>query len=177
MRNGYRFCAAVVLVLGGAALGRAQDDLPERGERKPAVYLRPPDERLSRLTSVLSLGRKREDKARRILEGVDAEVRRTIAAGNAKLRLMLSGEETEVFDGLRDDTEGAPASAQAAHHLAPTPGLDKGAGGRGSQGGQGSGSGGGSGGSGGGRGGRRGRGGRGGADGGGMPGQNQPTQE
>ncbi|MDD5301985.1 MAG: hypothetical protein PHS14_02665 [Elusimicrobia bacterium] len=164
MRNGYRFWAAIVLVLGGAAAGRAQDDLPDRGERKPAVYLRSPDERLSRLTSVLSLGRKREDKARRILEGVDAEVRRAIAAGNAKLRLLLSGEETDAFDGLRDDTEGAPKSSSGTRHLTPSPGLDKGGGGRGSQGGQGQGSGGGSG---GGRGGRGGAGGGGGMSGGG----------
>jgi len=160
MRNGCRSWAVIVLVLGAATPGRAQG---EQGERKSAVYLRSPDERLSRLTSILSLGQKREDKARRILEGVDADVRRAVAAGNAKLRLMLSGEEKEVFDGMRDDTEGAPKSYQPTRRLTPSPGLDKGGGGRGSQGRQG---GMGPGGPSGGPGGRGGRGGSGGGRGG-----------
>lgn len=135
MRMGYRFPAVIVLAMSCAAFGRAQDD---PGERKPAVYLRSPDERLARLASILSLGQRRENKARRILAGVDADVRRAIAAGNAKLRLLLSGEELEIFDGMRDDTEGAPTSSQPTRHLTPSSGLDKGSGGRGSKGGRGS---------------------------------------
>jgi hypothetical protein len=131
---------AVVAVLVCAVRASSQENfVSEHEKRAPAVYLKSPGERLARLASVLSLG-KREDKARQILEDVDAEVRKAVADGNEKLRRLLTAEEKDVFDGLRDDTEGAPAGSAGLHHLVPSSGLDKGgSGGRGSQGGSGSG--------------------------------------
>ena len=127
--NRYRRLAggALFLLLGCAAAGHAQEERQERAESKPTVYLRSPEDRLGRLSSTLNLGRSRQAKVRRILEEVDAGVRRTISAGNKKIRALLREEEVEAFDQLRDDAEGGPQSrqpARASGSLSP-PTLDR----------------------------------------------------
>lgn len=130
-----RICAVAAFLLFGCAGAQAQDagkaDLPADGT---AVYLRSPEERLSRLASFLELDKRRKDKMRRILKQVDAAVRRDIADGNKKIRALLDDDDKEKFDGLRDDTEGAPQSPQTRHRLVTTPHRDS-EGGRGPGGG------------------------------------------
>lgn len=162
--NGRSFMGAFIfLLLSGISVVRAQEEESidqSEGRASAAVYLRPADERLDRLDSALNLSPSRKAKVRRILAEVDAGVRRKIADGNQKIRALLSDEEKAAFDGLRDDTEGAPQSAQPSRRLAPMSPPD---GGRGrGQGGGGQGMKGGA----GGRGGRGGRGGQGGGSGG-----------
>ncbi|MBI3564235.1 MAG: hypothetical protein HY079_03455 [Elusimicrobia bacterium] len=143
MRHASRLAAAAAILILAAAPARAQEGEGEdesAAGTKPAVYLRSPDERLERLESLLRLGPARRAKALRILRQVDAEVRRAVARGNARLRALLTESETAAFDDLRDDTEGAPSSLPATK-LSPMRSSEQ-EGRRGGQGGQGGGMGG-----------------------------------
>ncbi len=132
----------IMLLLICAAAGRTQEERDDRTERTSTVYLRSPEDRLSRLSSTFNLGQRRKDNIRRILNEVDAGVRQKISAGNKKIRALLSEDDKDVFDNLRDDTEGGPPSRQTTRRLTPTPHLDTG-GGSGGRGGGGGGRGGG----------------------------------
>jgi hypothetical protein len=109
-----------VLLLSFAAGPAASQDPDDSAQEQTPVYLRPPEERLAKITAAIKLGRSRQAKVRRVLEDVDAAVRRKVAEGRKKVRALLTAEEQEVFDELADDTTKLPQNFQQRRFMPGT---------------------------------------------------------